>query len=106
MSKPIITKICPSCKNTKNINEFYKNRRSKDRHQRLCKICITNVNKNYSQTKAGIASMRRRKKRYRQTEKCKITEQKYNKHNGYDIDHHLDIIPLCGDCHRKVHYLN
>ena len=28
----------------------------------------------------------------------------YHHPNGYDVDHHYDVIPVCRPCHRAAHY--
>lgn len=33
---------------------------------------------------------------------CPNQAAEYHHHRGYDIEHHLDVIPVCYDCHVKV----
>ncbi len=33
---------------------------------------------------------------------CGKPAKGYHHHNGYELEHHLDVIPLCVPCHRKA----
>lgn len=35
---------------------------------------------------------------------CEKSAEQYHHHKGYEPEHWLDVIPLCSDCHRIVHY--
>lgn len=35
--------------------------------------------------------------------KCGAPAQHYHHHNGYDLNHWLDVIPLCVPCHGRAH---
>ncbi len=61
-------KICPKCKEAKASTEFYKRKSNKkDLLQSYCKECRNDYQKEYRQSKRGIAFQ----KKYRQSEKYK-----------------------------------
>ena len=62
-------KTCPTCKQTKSLLEFSKNRYNKDGYQKQCKDCV----RNYWYTKDGIAAY----KRYQQSVKGKARYKRY-----------------------------
>ena len=86
MSKTIISKRCCHCKQSKPLNEFYRNKSSDDGHHYECKVCKNErdrvyrrsakgkaVNRRYQQSEKGKAAY----KRYNQTEKGKARQKRY-----------------------------
>ena len=69
MSKPIISKRCSKCKQTKSFSEFYKDRTIKDGHRSHCKICCSQ----YQKSEEGKTVQ----KRYEQSEKGKTNKKAY-----------------------------
>ena len=53
-------KLCPSCKNLKNLNEFHKNRTCKDGHSCYCKKCSNQMAKKKGRVRPLTAEMSRR----------------------------------------------
>lgn len=93
MSKAIISKKCPECKEFKQLSEFYKNCGAKDGHQHSCKICKLKYDKKYvltergkaAQIKSNLLYIKTRKgkdsaKRYRQSEKGKAASKRNKIH--------------------------
>ena len=66
-----LKKCCCTCKQTKDVSEFHKNRSTKDGFHFACKICV----KTHQRTEEGKAT----KKRYEKSEKCKATRRRYSK---------------------------
>lgn len=66
-------KRCSKCKTIKSIFEFSKCRRSKDGLQSYCKSCIGA----YGQTAKGKFVNQRAMKKYRKTDKGKLTQKRY-----------------------------
>ena len=75
MPESIITKRCCTCKTTKPVFEFYKNRSTKDGFQTACKSCQTLTDK----TESRIIARRRYRKRYKKTAKGKEAEKRERK---------------------------
>jgi len=69
MSKTIVTKRCPKCKQILPVSEFYKNRSRYDGLRSYCKNC----EKQYNQTEKCKQSQ----KRYEQTTKYKQKQKRY-----------------------------
>lgn len=81
----IETKICTKCKGEKSIDEFYKDRKSKDGHTFCCKQCLSDISKEYYQSNKKKICGRNKKWReanfgYREKyiEKTKKYNQKYH----------------------------
>jgi hypothetical protein len=36
---------------------------------------------------------------------CGVQAKEYHHHNGYDMAHWLDVVPLCGVCHGKTRHV-
>jgi len=77
MSKTIISKICSSCKQTKTLNEFSRNKSSKDGHHNQCKVCKNKVNKAYRQTEKAKQNARKYMRKRRKTKKGQAYEKRY-----------------------------
>ena len=78
-------KKCSKCKEEKPLEDFNKNKRSKDGRQSSCKECKREQNKQwYENSKEKI---REQKKRYRENNKEKILERKkrYRENNKEKI---------------------
>ncbi len=70
-TRGIKMKICSTCKQTKSLSEFHKNKHCKDGHLCSCRICRGIYAANYQRTTKGKATQ----KRYEQTEKGKATRR-------------------------------
>lgn len=35
---------------------------------------------------------------------CPKQAEQYHHHQGYDVEHELDVIPVCRECHIEIHY--
>lgn len=90
MSEQIISKTCRTCKQTKSISEFYKDRIRKDGHQIKCKTC----KKEYNTNERGKAAYKRYQqtdkfkaiqKRYKESDKGKITYKRYQQTEKYKV---------------------
>lgn len=73
MSEQIKTKTCRTCKQTKPLTEFHKQRVKKDGHQDYCKSCRAEHQIKYRKTKEG----KEVQNRYQQSEKFKYTQNRY-----------------------------
>jgi len=62
--KDMETKWCPTCKITKPVSEFSKNRCQKDNLACECKTCVKKYLKKYWKTKPGKAALRKSQKKY------------------------------------------
>jgi len=87
MAAEIISKRCCTCKRSKHISEFYKNRREKDGFQSQCKTCIKQSHQKYRKSKKGKCAQKHycqsvkgkaNFKRYQQSAKGKATQKRYN----------------------------
>ena len=77
MAAEIISKRCCSCKQTKPISEFHKNRSKKDGFATGCKSCrIIEITK-YRKTEKGKATHRKESKKYKKTLKGKAIRKRY-----------------------------
>lgn len=78
-------KTCNKCGETKDLSEFFRNKGMPDGLLKQCKKCVTERTKLYRKTPNGIAARKNEKqypeakKRYKQTEKGKLAQSRYNK---------------------------
>lgn len=72
------TKICKKCNIEKNIDEFTKNKKSKDGLKYWCKQCVKEYNKQY---KKEYSIKNRDKIKNKKREYYKLNKEKINKHN-------------------------
>ena len=72
-------KICSQCKLNKSTSEFYKNNRSRDKIDFICKQCRYNREKIYRKSIRGRTLKREKDKRYSQTKHGKLARRKANK---------------------------
>lgn len=77
MAAEIITKRCSTCKQSKPLSEFYKERSKKDGRTADCKICRLKHQKEYSQTEKGKAVLRKGHSRYSKTNKNRANQKRY-----------------------------
>ncbi len=78
-TRGIEMKTCSTCKQIKEIYEFYKHPFTKDGYHPVCKICSLKHQKQYSQTEKGKVARYRAVRHYRQTKKGKIANNRANK---------------------------
>lgn len=81
MLETIVAKCCGKCKQTKSIDEFYKDKSKKDGLHTVCKVCIKIFQKEYAETEIGKEGHARASKRYSQTRKGRQTQKRYRKNN-------------------------
>lgn len=78
MAEQSITKTCRTCKQTKPLSEFHKNKHcTKDGHVNDCKVCDYKKTRKYILTEKGKIVNRESKRRYKKSEKGKATQQRY-----------------------------
>jgi len=77
MAEQIITKICRTCKQTKPISEFYKDRSRKDGFRGCCKICAYQISKQYKKRYHQTENFKTAQKRYEQSEKGRIVRKRF-----------------------------
>lgn len=86
-------KICTKCKDEKSLDQFTKNKRSKDGFHWWCKECTSEYLRNYRSTDQGKKVQRESSKIYRQTvkgqEKVKIVRDNRIK-NGKESQYQLN----------------
>ena len=68
-------KICKKCNIEKEFNEFHNLKSSKDGKQPKCKVCVTEIQKNYHINNRD--KILERKKEYRESEEGKLVRQEY-----------------------------
>ena len=130
MSKPIQTKTCRVCKETKPISEFYKNKHCKDGYLNDCKACQNEAIGKYRKTEKGKIVNRRGQKRFKtrypnyvkasntinnaiQSGKlvrpntrlchyCPNPAQEYHHWHGYEKAQSFDVVPVCISCHNYL----
>ena len=83
MSEQIITKRCSFCKQTKSLDEFSRNKTSKDKHHNQCKVCKNKGNSAYHQTEKGRRYGREYMRKRRKTKKGKFYEKQYLQSEKY-----------------------
>jgi len=78
-----MNKICSKCGVEKDVNEFYKNKNSKDGLRYACKMCCEEYKKKHEKTEEYKECQRIRGKKYRKENKEKIKEYQkiYRKEN-------------------------
>ena len=130
LRKSIMSKTCSKCKRTKPFSDFYSDIRSKDGYGSWCKDCQSNYLYAYNRSEKGKQSQQKRAKRYhkRHPEKvvakhavlsavrygrlprvetqicsCGSTAEEYHHYKGYAKEHHLVVIAVCVNCHKKFH---
>lgn len=127
--RQVETKTCTICKETKQKNEFYQYKSRKDGYSSYCKSCKKEMKKNYMSTKDYKDSRKKSRMKYRgkyperrqadnavyravqrgelpkvsslSCEVCGTQAEEYHHYKGYDPEHHLDVLPLCVQCHRE-----
>ena len=70
-----MNKICTKCGNNKDLEEYYKDNRTKDGRQSECKSCHNLAQTKYEKSAKG----RLTKVKYRKTEKSKLSGSRYRK---------------------------
>ena len=78
------TKICNCCKIEKNISDFSNNKRFEDNKNVTCKECNGARSLKYYYSNKELVELKR--KEYIQTEKYKLTREKYLKENREEIN--------------------
>ena len=71
------TKACSRCGEVKTLEEFGRDRTTKDGRQHRCRPCASAYRREYAQTPAGRESQRRRDAKYRQTSAGRETRRLY-----------------------------
>lgn len=71
-------KYCSSCKWTKPVEEFYKNKSKVDGLGDHCIICASRTAKAYKKTEAGILSERKSSLKWSRTPKAREAKKVYN----------------------------
>lgn len=74
-------KVCGKCSETKSLNEFYKNKTTKDGYQYNCKDCFRAYDQNYAQSGRGKKARRKAVRRYARTDKRKQSIKRYQQSN-------------------------
>lgn len=77
MSNENLTKRCSICKNTKNVNEFNRDKSRADGFNHRCKPCFYKTQIVYKQTPSGKKVHSRAKKKYRDSVHGKEKEREY-----------------------------
>lgn len=77
MSEQMIMKTCRSCKQSKPLNEFYKNHTCKYGYDTRCKKCTLIYQKSYSKTESGKAVHCKAWRRYQAAGKHKVGNKRY-----------------------------
>ena len=80
------TKICYKCREEKPLEEFYKNKTTKDGRKSACKICSSQINKLWYQENLEEVINRARGWRNNNREKANAIQRKYDKKNSEKIN--------------------
>lgn len=81
-------KECRKCLISKDIDSFYKNKNLKDGLQNFCKLCSSNLAKEYRKNNKDRITQQNKRRYLRNKEKCKIHNKEYRLKNKEKLNNY------------------